>query len=59
MNACMQNKTKQNHLTQIASELLLPLDRFEQRFEVASTKAREIVALDDLNKDSRPIHEVL
>ena len=44
---------------QIASELLLSFDGLEQRFEVSGTESGEVVALDDLNEDRWPIHEVL
>jgi hypothetical protein len=38
---------------------LLSLDGFEQGFEVSGTEPGEVIALDDLNKDRRSIHEVL
>ena len=44
---------------QVASKLLLTLDRLEQRPEIASPKTREIVPLDDLDENGRAIHQVL
>ena len=46
-------------LNQVATQLLLSLDSLEQRLEVASTEAGEVVALDDLNEDGWTIHHVL
>lgn len=44
---------------EIATQLLLAFNSLEQRLEVSSTKAIEVVSLDDLNEDSRAIHHVL
>lgn len=48
-----------NPLDQISTELLLPLERLEQRLEVAGSEAREVVSLDDFNEDGRAIHQML
>lgn len=43
---------------QIASKLLLAFDSFEQRLEVSSAEAREVVTLDNFNEYSWPVHEM-
>lgn len=43
----------------IAAQLLLSLDRLEQRLEVSSAKAGEVVSLDDLDEHSGAVHHVL
>lgn len=43
--------------SEIASGLLLPFDRFEKTFEVASSKAIKVVPLNDLDKHSGTVHE--
>jgi hypothetical protein len=48
-----------NPLHQIPSQLLLPLNGFEQGFEVSRTKTGEVVALNDFNEDSWSIHQML
>lgn len=44
---------------QVASQLLLSLDGFEERLEVTSTKAVEVVTLDDFDEDSRAVQQML
>ena len=44
---------------QITTQLLLTLNRLKERLEVSGAKTRKVVSLDDLNKDSRAIHQVL
>jgi hypothetical protein len=44
---------------QVSSGLLLSLDGLEERFEVTGAKAVEIVALDDLDEDSRAVQHML
>lgn len=46
-------------LNQIAAQFLLTLDSLEQRLEVTSTEAGEVMSLNDLNKDGRTVHQVL
>jgi predicted PilT family ATPase len=44
---------------QVASQLLLSLDGFEERLEVTGTKAVKVVALDDFDEDSRAVQHML
>lgn len=44
---------------QVASQLLLSLDGLEERLEVTSTKAVEVVTLNDFDEDSRAIQHML
>lgn len=44
---------------QITTQLLLTLNRLKERLEVSGAKAGEVVSLNDLNEDSRAIHQVL
>ena len=56
LNFSVTNSTPSN---QITTQLLLTLNRLKERLEVSGAKARKVVSLDDLNKDSRAIHQVL
>lgn len=47
------------NLDQVAPEVLLALNRLEQTFEVTRTEAIEVVPLDDLDENRRPIHQML
>lgn len=47
------------HLNKISAHLLLTLDSLEQRLEVTSAEAGEIMSLNDLHEDSRAVHQVL
>lgn len=44
---------------QVTAQLLLSLDSLEQRLEVSSAKAVEVVSLDDLNEDRGAVHQML
>lgn len=44
---------------QVASLLLLSLDRFKQNLEITRSKTREVVSLDDLKEGSWSIHQWL
>jgi hypothetical protein len=44
---------------QVASQLLLTLYRFKQRFEITGSKTREVVSLYDLDENGWTIHQVL
>ena len=44
---------------QIASRLLFPLNSLKQTFEIASSESIKVIPLDDLNENSRPIHQWL
>lgn len=46
-------------LNQVSAQFLLPLDSLEQRLEVTSTEAGEVMSLDDLDEDGRTVHHVL
>jgi hypothetical protein len=46
-------------LYQISSQLLLSLYGLEQGLKVTSSKAREVVPLDNFDEDRRAIHKVL
>lgn len=46
-------------LNQIAAQLLFPFNGLKERPEVARSKAREVVSLNDLYKDSRAVHQML
>ena len=56
LNFSVTNSTPSN---QITTQLLLTLNRLKERLEVSGAKTRKVVSLDDLNKDSRAIHQVL
>ncbi|KAH0237778.1 4-hydroxyphenylpyruvate dioxygenase, partial [Aureobasidium melanogenum] len=44
---------------EVASQLLFSLDGFKERLEVTSTKAVEVVTLDDFDEDSRAVQHML
>lgn len=44
---------------EITTQFLLSLDSLEQGLEVSSAKAREVVALDDLNEHRGAVHQML
>ena len=46
-------------LNQIPARLLLPLDGLKERFEIPRPETREVVALNNLDEDSGPVHQVL
>lgn len=50
---------KSSSLDKIATKLLLPLNSLEQRLEIPSTESREVVTLDNLDKNRWAVHEVL
>src|SRR4051794_32569765 len=46
-------------LYQISAQLLLSFNRLKERLEIAGSEAGEVISLDNLDKDGRPIHQVL
>lgn len=44
---------------QVAAHFLLSLDGLEEGLEVTSTKALEVVALDNLDEDGRAVQQML
>lgn len=52
-------KTLYDTLHEVASQLLLPFNGFKQGLEVSRTETIKIVALDYLDEDSWPIHQML
>lgn len=46
-------------LNKISTKLLLTLNRLEQRLEVSSPETLEVVSLDNLDENSRAVHQVL
>lgn len=48
-----------NSLNQVPTELLLPLNRLKQRLEVPGAESREVMTLDDLDKDGGSIQQML
>lgn len=51
--------TNSSPSNQITTQLLLTFNGLKERLEVSSAKPRKVVSLNDLNKDSRAIHQVL
>jgi mannitol-1-phosphate/altronate dehydrogenase len=55
----MNERETPEELYKVATEGLLPFNGLKERFEVSSTKAGEVVSLDDFNEDGGTIHQVL
>jgi hypothetical protein len=58
-NSLFRNFVVHNHLLQISSLSLFPLNGLKEAPEVASAKPVKVVPLDDFNKHRRAIHEWL